>query len=69
MTIREKINYLQAIEDTLKFIGDRIEWYMDIVYNEESGEAILDLNGNYVYKVPEIGTDNYKVLTRLGEYK
>lgn len=59
MTIREKINYLEAIEETINHVKSQMEWNMELVYNEETGECIVDAEGKYVHKVPEFGTSAY----------
>ena len=50
MTIREKINYLEAVEEMVKRAEYEMRDYMDCEYNEEKQD--------YVYSKP---IDDYKV--------
>lgn len=52
MTIREKINYLEAIETVLEQVDRLKKSEMDFEI-DENGDWVTDENGNYIRKIPD----------------
>ena len=53
MTIREKINYLTALENMIDSVEEKIYNHMNLVYDDETGEAKQDEKGEFIRKPPE----------------
>jgi hypothetical protein len=55
MTIKERIAYLEAIEETMAQVEGRMRGYMTAKVDPNTGEYVMDENGEFVMVAPEKG--------------